>query len=339
MAYQGSLPVIIFGDHTRNIKYVDFNFAQGADGVKVLKSKPFFHPKAFYYALKNLNIPNLGYRRHFPLFPKFMLPLPPFNEQKRIIAEVEKMYAKLDEAREKIESVVASFETRKAAILHAAFTGKLTAKWREERGILKSTWNLVSACNIFSYVTSGSRGWAKYYATAGAIFLRMGNLSHGTINIDLSDIQHVNLPDKAEGQRSLIQKNDILISITADVGMVGLVKKSIGEAYINQHVALARPISDKTIFPEFIAWYLVSDIGQNQLRKKQRGATKVGLGLNDIRALELDLPSLAEQREIVRLLDDLLAKEQAAKEKAEAVLGQIDTLKKSILARAFRGEL
>ena len=119
--------------------------------------------------------------------------------------------------------------------------------------------------------------------------------------------------------------------------MVGLVQEMNYEAYINQHIALARPNNENN--PEFIAWYLVSDVGLRQMQGKQRGATKVGLGLDDIRSLQLSMPQILEQKEVVAILNKLMNKEQQAKSAAEAVLTQIDTMKKSILARAFRGEL
>lgn len=265
------------------------------------------------------------------------LPVPPLAEQQRIVDRIESLFAKLDEAKEKAQAVVDSFETRKAAILHKAFTGELTAKWRRTHGLLLDTWKEVAADSLFEYVTSGSRGWAKYYDESGAVFIRMGNLDHGTIELDFSDIQHVKLPNKAEGQRSRIRKNDILISITADVGMVGLVRNDDFEGYINQHIALARPVMSESA--EFIAWYLVSDIGLKQMQEKQRGATKVGLSLNDIRALQLKIPLIEEQNEILKVIKMWIGKEQQSQEAAEAVLDQIDLMKKSILARAFRGEL
>lgn len=264
------------------------------------------------------------------------VPLPPLAEQSSIVARIESFFAKLDEAKEKIQEVLDGADLRRAAILHQAFTGKLTEKWRRENGVADK-WIETSSAKLFEYVTSGSRGWAQYYSNDGAIFLRMGNLNHGTIDLDLNDIQYVSLPDKTEGQRSRVKKGDILISITADVGMVACIKSDMEEAYINQHVALARPVEG--VYPEFIAWYFVSDVGLKQLQNMQRGATKVGLTLKDIKSVKLKMPHVEEQQEIVRLLDNLLSREQSTVTACEEALTTIDTLKKSILARAFRGEL
>lgn len=263
-------------------------------------------------------------------------PLPPLSEQQRIVERIEELLAKLDEAKERLQEVADSFAVRKAAILHNAFTGELTKQWRRENGVRDESWEEKKGEDFFEYVTSGSRGWAKYYSDKGSIFIRMGNLNHGTIELDFSDIQYVELPDQVEGQRSKLQKNDILISITADVGMIALVREDM-DAYINQHVALARPKND--LYAEFLAWYFVSDDGLQQMQNKQRGATKIGLGLQDIRSIILKIPTLPEQHEIVRLIDDLLARERSAQQAAEQALASIDLMKKSILARAFRGEL
>lgn len=263
-------------------------------------------------------------------------PLPPLSEQQRIVERIEEFFAKLDEAKERLQEVAESFAVRKAALLHKAFTGELTKQWRLENGVSDESWEEKKGEDFFEYVTSGSRGWAKYYSDKGSIFVRMGNLNHGTIELDLSDIQYVELPDQVEGQRSKLQKNDILISITADVGMIGLVREDM-DAYINQHVALARPKND--LYAEFLAWYFVSDVGLQQMQNKQRGATKIGLGLQDIRSIILKIPTLSEQHEIVRLIDDLLARERKAQQATEQALASIDLMKKSILARAFRGEL
>lgn len=290
------------------------------------------------YMLSNVSGVGGSLMRAQPKYVKtYPVPLPPLPEQQRIVDRIESLFARLDEAKQKAQDALDSFEPRKAAILHKAFTGELTAQWRKEHSVGMESWEARTSTQLFEYVTSGSRGWAKYYADSGDIFVRMGNLNHGTIELDLSDIQYVKLPGQTEGQRTKLQKNDILISITADIGMVGIVREMEQNAYINQHIALARPTAKDNA--EFLAWYLISDVGLQQMRNKQRGATKIGLGLDDIRSLELLIPTREEQDEVVYILDNLLAKEQQAKKAAEGVLEQIDLIKKAILARAFRGEL
>lgn len=131
--------------------------------------------------------------------------MPPLAEQQRIVDRIESLFARLDEAKEKAQAVLDGFELRKSAILHKAFSGELTERWREEHGVGLDSWERTTSKQLFEYVTSGSRGWAQYYSDSGSVFIRMGNLNHGTIELDLSDIQYVNLPAKAEGQRSLIK--------------------------------------------------------------------------------------------------------------------------------------
>lgn len=346
IVHQGDLLIAMSGATTgKNGVYMSANIAylnQRVGNIKV-KNKELLIEKFrnFYIANMQNEILNTAYGGAQPNISSqkmsvMTFPLPPLSEQQRIVERIGELFAKLDEAKERLQEVADSFAVRKAAILHKAFTGELTKQWRWENGVSYESWEEKKGEDFFEYVTSGSRGWAKYYSDKGSIFIRMGNLNHGTIELDFSDIQYVELPDQVEGQRSKLQKNDILISITADVGMIALVREDM-DAYINQHVALARPKND--LYAEFLAWYFVSDDGLQQMQNKQRGATKIGLGLQDIRSIILKIPTLPEQHEIVRLIDDLLARERAAQQAAEQALASIDLMKKSILARAFRGEL
>ena len=232
-------------------------------------------------------------------------------------------------------------EQLKASVLQMAISGELTADWRDEQGVDLSSWQETTSTDLFEYVTSGSRGWNKFYSDHGAFFIRIGNLSHGTIEIDYSKVQYVDLPNKAEGKRSIIKDGDILISITADIGMIGLAQNVDYEGYINQHIALARPADIKN--SEFIAWYLVSSEGQQQLRNNQRGATKAGIGLDDIRGISISLPSHEEQLEIVRRIKAILplieeyGKAHSDLKNAEEALP--DQLRASLFQEAIQGKL
>jgi type I restriction enzyme, S subunit len=165
-------------------------------------------------------------------------------------------------------------------------------------------WKAATAGDLLTFVTSGSRGWAQHYAREGAIFLRIGNLDYGTTNLDMSDIQHVRPPAGTEGVRTRVNAGDILISITGDTGMIGLVPAGFPEAYINQHIALARPSTH--MCHRYLALFFTSPGATAELRRSQRGI-KNSLGLEDIRRISVLVPPLAEQHRIVAKVDELMA--------------------------------
>ncbi len=132
MVFDGELPVILFGDHTRSIKFVDKSFAVGAEGIKILKPQQAYVPKFFFYLLKSLQIPSRGYSRHYQFLKKFYLPLASKKQQIRIVAEIEKQFSRLDEAVENLQRVKANLKRYKASVLKSAVEGKLTEQWRAE---------------------------------------------------------------------------------------------------------------------------------------------------------------------------------------------------------------
>ncbi|CAD5371745.1 Type I restriction enzyme S subunit [Rubrivivax sp. A210] len=200
------------------------------------------------------------------------------------------------------------------------------------------SWVPATGNTVFELVTSGSRGWAKHYAESGAAFIRVGNLDHDTIRLDLRDIQRVVPPAGAEGERTRLKANDLLVSITAEVGMVGLVPEGLGEAYINQHIALARSLPG--VDQRFIAWYLASEAdGKRRLREVSRGGTKSGLGLDDIRNVSVPLAPLAEQQRIADKLDTVLARVDFCRDRLARVAPLLKRFRQSVLAAATSGRL
>ena len=228
--------------------------------------------------------------------------------------------------------------------------GKLpeNGKWKEkyiepkvinERDFneLPEGWTRVCSDTFFYFITSGSRGWAAYYSNRGALFLRIGNLNHNSISLDLSKIQRVNPPEGTEGVRTKVEANDILISITADVGMTALVPENIELAYINQHVALARPV--ESVNRMYLAWYLASEYGQTQFSEMQRGVTKVGLGLEDIKSVSVPLPPFNEQSRIIEEIERRFAVINKIEIVVKTNLQRSESLRRKILQDAFAGKL
>ncbi len=204
---------------------------------------------------------------------------------------------------------------------------------------LPEGWTTTTLKKLTRFVTSGSRGWAQYYSDNGALFLRVGNLDRYTIKLDLSDVQHVAPPAGAEGARTRVLPGDILVSITADVGMVGIVPDDFtSEAYVNQHVALCRPID--TRMSRFIGYALNDPQGlQRTVSGLQYGQTKPGLHLGQVRELGLAMPPLPEQHRIVEKVEALLEQVNRAKARLERVPLILKRFRQAVLAAACSGEL
>ena len=264
-------------------------------------------------------------------------PLAPLAEQQRIVDRIESLFAKLDEAKEKTQTVVDSFETRKSAILHKAFTGKLTAKWREEHGVGMESWEYKT---FEAIVENMQNGLAKRKGISGTpyVVLRLANLTDCGFNTD--DLREILLDEKEQANYELRPNDVIMIRVNGS-------KDNVGKQYLitNQHHwafcdHIIRIQYSNRLLPQYMIYFsrsknyriyvkenIVSSAGQNTISRKGM----VGL--------VVPIPCLNEQFEIVHILVDLFSKEQQSKEAAEAVLDQIDLMKKSILARAFRGEL
>lgn len=253
-------------------------------------------------------------------------PLPPLSEQQRIVERIEELFAKLDEAKERLQEVADSFAVRKAAILHKAFTGELTKQWRRENGVSDESWeekkfsevaviksNLVSPFDYLDYPHIAPDCIEKF---TGRL------LSYRTIR-----------EDNVKSPKHLFYQGQILYSkirpylskaIIADVDGLCSADMYPIEALCNTKYLLKYMLSTEFLEQSTTA-------GSRSLLPK--------INQKELSSISVPLPSLSEQHEIVRLIDDLLARERAAQQAAEQALASIDLMKKSILACAFRGEL
>lgn len=262
-------------------------------------------------------------------------PLPPLSEQQRIVERIEELFAKLDEAKERLQEAADSFAVRKAAILHKAFTGELTKQWRRENGVSDESWEektIGEICSSLKYGTS-----KKSSDDGEVVVLRMGNLQNG--EIDWSNLAYTS--DEEDIKKYLLKSGDVLFNRTNSPELVGKTSIYRGEMPAIYAGYLIKLDYEKNIVVgDYLNYYLNSSKAKEYyMQVKTDGVSQSNINAKKIGEFEIPLPTLSEQHEIVCLIDDLLARERSAQQATEQALASIDLMKKSILARAFRGEL
>lgn len=270
---------------------------------------------------------------------QFPYPIPPLAEQKRIVDRIERLFAKLDEAKEKAQAVVDGIAGMKQAFLYQAFYGNLTEKWRKTNTIDKSqTWetkNLQSVCAM--KITDGTHKTPTYCdAEVGIPFISAKDVTSGVICWD--NIKYI-VPELHEElyERLAPQVDDVLLAKNGTTGMAAIVEEEkVFDLYVT--LAVLRPNKD-IIDPRYLLNVVNSPVCKRQFDEHLTGIGVPNLHLRDIKEVEIPLPSLEEQKEIVRIIDSMTEQWGVALAAAEKVLDRIDIMKKSILARAFRGEL
>ena len=263
--------------------------------------------------------------------------LPPRAEQSRIVARIESLFAKLDEAKEKIQEVLDGADLRRAAILHQAFIGKLTEKWRKENGVSDDRWEEKTFSDVCEKITDGTHHSPENYSTGDFMYVTAKNIKED--GIDLSNITYVakNLHEEIYA-RCDVKYGDVLYikdGATTGIATVNDIKEPFS---LLSSVAVLRP-KNSLLLSEYMKYYLNSPETKAKMLNQMSGNAITRLTLKKIKSSKILVCEKLEQKEIVRLLDNLLSREQSTVTACEEALTTIDTLKKSILARAFRGEL
>ena len=245
------------------------------------------------------------------------IPLPPLAEQKRIANILDAADALRVKRRESIEQL--------DTLLQSVFLDMFGDPVTNPLG-----WAAVNAGDELDFLTSGSRGWARYYTDCGDTFIRIQNLKNG--RLDLDDIAFVSAPDSAESKRTKAEPGDVLLSITADLGRTAVVPDDIGKAHINQHLAILR---FTCLNPVFVSHQLASRGGQTQFARLNREGVKAGLNFNDVKSIRLLKPPSDLQRRFASIVDSI----GQQKARLQSHLGELNTLFASLQSRAFRGDL
>lgn len=294
--------------------------------------------KYVYYWSKSVDLYGYANATTVPAIRKTdleMIPLPlaPYESQVKIVGHIENLFVKLDEAKEKAQEVVDGFENRKAAILHKAFSGELTAKWRENNGISFDGWEHHKFSDLCKIVRGGSprpAGSTEFYG--GDIpFMKVADITRISSPY-VESTEHFIKPAGLKKTR-MVKANTLLL--TNSGATLGVPAICTFDTTFNDGIAAFLDLDPESLLFYYYFWTMKTP----ELRAINKGAAQPNLNTDIIGAVELYVPSKPEQREIVNILESLISKEQQSKEMAESVVEQIDAMKKAILARAFRGEV
>lgn len=328
--FKVAVPVVVFGDHTKVLKYVDFDFVLGADGVKILQPKDFLVPKFFYYQLHIANLDSLGYARHYKLLKELDIVYPPLPEQQRIVSILDEAFEGIAAAKANAEKNLQNARALFESHLHAVFSQRGEGWVESKLGMLTT--------KIGSGATP--RGGEESYKSEGIALIRSLNVHD--YGFKYSKLAFIDV-DQANGLSNvIIQQNDVLLNITgASVARCCVVPDDVLPARVNQHVSIIRPISEK-LDANFLHYLLISQPYKDRLLQTgaEGGSTRQAITKAQIQDFVVAYPpEIDGQKNIVAKLDTILTETQRLESIYQQKLAALDEMKKSLLDQAFSGKL
>lgn len=321
-------PVIVFGDHTRCFKFVNFNFVAGADGIKILKPKANFDAKLFYYFCQILNFPNKGYARHYQYLIKTDINFPREQaEQNLIVKKIESCFEKIDFAISNFKKSKELIEIYKQSVLSHAFNGKLTNS-------NLNSWQVKKLGEIAVTSSGGtpSRNNAEFWENGSFYWIKSGELSDDYINYSEEKITQLAIDNSSS---KILDKNTILVAMYgATVGKLGILNT---QAATNQAICAIANKQKPLFCVKFLYYYLLS-IRPRMINDAFGGAQK-NISQSYLRQLPIPLPALSEQNLIVSEIEKRFKAADSALNLIEQNLKKAEILKQSILSKAFNGRL
>ena len=302
---------VIFGRrraYQRKLAVAEFDGICSAHAL-VVRAKPkmilqeflpfFLQSDMFMERAIEISVGSLSPTINWKMLRAQVFPLPPLVEQK-CVSEI------LREADEVVERyLIASsriIELKKTII----------------RNVVDSYDSLIDLSEVALNITSGSRGWAQFYSETGSKFIRITNLNRGDIRLDLRDLQHVTPPSTLEAERTRIKEGDLLISITADLGLVAVAHAELGDSYVNQHIAKVT-IDTDAYDPVFTGYFLTDITGQKQFFRLNDQGAKAGMNLKSVAKLKLPRIPEPDQKRLSAVLIELDKEHQEVSRHIEAL--------------------
>ncbi len=314
-------PLIVFGDHTRCVKYIDFDFVVGADGTQLIRTKENTLVKLGYYQLMSANIPNNGYSRHFKYVKEQTYKLIADKDEQDYIVKT------LDAVAEMIELRKETIDLTKKlipAIFQEMFGDPIT----NPKG-----WDKKDLGDVCSKVTDGSHNPPKGINGGTFILLSSQNILNNSININ--SCRFVSEDDFIkENNRTKLSYGDILLTIVGTIGRSAIYKNQYENIIFQRSVAVLSP--DNTfVNSEYLNAYIQTDFIQNVLQNKAHGVAQLGIYLKDLRKVEVLCPPLSLQDEFAKKVEQI----NQNLEVQQKDLDRLQELFDQLLQKAFTGEL
>ena len=308
-------PVIVFGDHTRALKYVDFEFAMGADGTKVLVPKVESDTKYLYYALTAMEIPAAGYSRHYKLLKETKIPLPPLAEQKRIAGILDAA----DALRAKRREALAELDT----LLQSTFLDMFGDPVTNPRGWEVRELGEVAGFHAGSTLPAGEDFVGQ---DGGFLYLKVGDLNH---ILNKEAVVRSNIWGK-EAKKGITAPKDAVV-IPKRGGAIGTNKKRLlSRKSVLDPNLMAISGSESLHHVYLHRWFHTFD-----LMSITSGSTVPQLNKRDLAPLRIPLPPVDLQHHFAAIVESV----ERQKTSQRAHLAELDTLFASLQSRAFRGDL
>jgi type I restriction enzyme S subunit len=347
-------PVIIFGDHTKIFKYINYDFVPGADGIKVLKPIVFYNPKLFYYFLQVIELPDKGYARHFQYLEKGPIPLPPLAEQQRIVNKIEELFANLDKGIEYLKTAQAELKLTRQSVLKYAMEGKLTEKWREENKD-----NIEPASALLEKIKESKEGRYKElpcfwkWVALENITLEVRKINPkenpnvSFIYLDIASIDNKNQKiknpkfylgkDAPSRARQLVKEGDILLStVRTYLRNIALVPKEFDNQVASTGFCVLRLANGNS---KWLFYLVQNDEFLDSLTEMQRGTNYPAVRNSDILSKIIPFPPIAEQNKIVEEIETYYSILDNMENTISQSLHQTSSIRQSILKKAFQGKL
>ena len=328
-------PLVIFGDHTRIIKWVVSDFVPGADGTKVLAAANFLEPKYFYYQLRSLELPDKGYARHFRYLNETSFKVAPLTEQQQIVAKLDELLAQVDNLKTRLDNIPKILKRFRQSVLAAAASGKLTEDWRKDNHINEWCFTQLSDLNIDIQIGPfGSLLHKSDYVEGGIPLVNPMHINDG--KIIPSTFMTVTSVKAAELQRYNLQIGDIVLGRRGEMGRAAVVNMDglicgTGSLYLRPN------LSD---FESIFIWLVLSASETiKYLEDNSVGTTMVNLNQKILKALPFPNIEKKEQTEIVARVEQLFAYADQIEQRVKDAQSRVNHLTQAILAKAFRGEL